>query len=312
MRATALVVALATSVAASSWGSATGGNPQGGPPPQWPQQGQQQGQPQTPYQTTPWGQQQQQWYEPGYPPDQNRQQDWPGKAEWEEEQRKQREEQEKQQNRERAMWTLKQRFPGESQKTLERFLTARKDDADAASEMLGASLRWRRAYGFPVEPTQIAHQLAQGTIFSKGKDYEGRPVIYHIGPGVPPGATPQQIALAVRAAVYWMDEATARSPDGKVTVVIVRDPSAPRGGRLAYPRELAKILELNFPEALAKACVVPADGLFRGLWGVASRFVDEKTRQKINLLADQRELLRFVPYRSFYSLGGQRLPLRFR
>ena len=71
------------------------------------------------------------------------------------------------------MWTLKQRFPGESQKTLERFLTARKDDADAASEMLGASLRWRRAYGFPVEPTQIAHQLAQGTIFSKGKDYEG-------------------------------------------------------------------------------------------------------------------------------------------
>ena len=122
----------------------------------------------------PWGQQQdQQWYQPGYPPDQNRQQDWPGKAEWEEEQRKQREEQEKQQNSERAMWTLKQRFPGESQKTLERFLTARKDDADAASEMLGASLRWSRAYGFPVEPTQIAHQLAQGTIFSKGKDYEG-------------------------------------------------------------------------------------------------------------------------------------------
>ena len=76
---------------------------------------------------------------------------------------------------------------------------------------------------------------------------------------MPPGATPQQIALPC-AAVYWMDEATARSPDGKVTVVIVRDPSAPRGGRLAYPRELAKILELNFPEALAKACVVPADG----------------------------------------------------
>jgi hypothetical protein len=304
MRTAALVVALATTAAASSWGSATGGNPQGQPPQGWPQQ--QQNQQQTPYQTTPWGQQQdQQWYQPGYPPDQNRQQDWPGKAEWEEEQRKQREEQEKQQNRERSMWTLKQRFPGESQKTLERFLTARKDDADAASEMLGASLRWRRAYGFPVEPTQIAHQLAQGTIFSKGKDYEGRPVIYHIGPGVPPGATPQQIALAVRAAVYWMDEATARSPDGKVTVVIVRDPSAPRGGRLAYPRELAKILELNFPEALAKACVVPADGLFRGLWGVASRFVDEKTRQKINLLADQRELLRFVPYQELLqSLGG--------
>ena len=112
-------------------------------------------------------QQDQQWYQPGYPPDnRGQQQDWPGKAEWEEEQRKQREEQEKQQNRERAMWTLKQRFPGENQKTLERFLTARKDDADAASEMLGASLRWRRAYGFPVEPTQIAHQLAQGTIFS--------------------------------------------------------------------------------------------------------------------------------------------------
>ena len=308
-----LIIAIATGAAASSWGSATGGNGNpGGPPPQWPQQGQQQQQQQSPYQTTPWGQADQQWYQPGYPPDTNRQpqqqQDWPGKAEWEEEQRKAREEQEKQQNRERAMWTLKQRFPSESQKTLDRFLTARKDDADAASEMLGASLRWRRAYGFPVEPTQIAHQLAQGTIFARGKDYEGRPVLYHVGPGVPPGATPQQIALAVRAAVYWMDEATQRSPDGKVTVVIVRDPNAPRGGglnKLAYPRELAKILELNFPEALAKACVVPADGLFRGLWGVASRFVDEKTRAKINLLADQRELLRVVPYQELLqSLGG--------
>ena len=167
-RSALVLLALATTAAASSWGSATGGNPQQPPQGGWPQQ---QGQQQTPYQTTPWGQQQnQQWYDPGYPQDnRQQQQDWPGKAEWEEEQRKQREEQEKQQNRERAMWTLKQRFPGENQKTLERFLTARKDDADAASEMLGASLRWRRAYGFPVEPTQIAHQLAQGTIFSKGK-----------------------------------------------------------------------------------------------------------------------------------------------
>ena len=44
---------------------------------------------------------------------------------------------------------------------------------------------------------------------------------------------------------------------------------------------------------------------FEVFWGVASRFVDEKTRQKINLLADQRELLRFVPYQELLqSLGG--------
>ena len=62
------------------------------------------------------------------PPDnQNRQQDWPGKAEWEEEQRKQRKSRKSSRTERRAMWTLKQRFPGESQKTLERFLTARRN-----------------------------------------------------------------------------------------------------------------------------------------------------------------------------------------
>ena len=122
---------------------------------------------------------------------------------------------------------------------------------------------------------------------------------------MPPGATPTANRLS-RARGGLLDGRSYSEIAGwESNRGYCRDPSAPRGGRLAYPRELAKILELNFPEALAKACVVPADGLFRGLWGVASRFVDEKTRQKINLLADQRELLRFVPYQELLqSLGG--------
>ena len=174
--------------------------------------------------------------------------------------------------------------------------------------MLGASMRWRRAYGCPVDPSPIAHQLALGTVFTAGADYEGHPVLYHFGPGVGPNASPQQVALAARAAVYWMEKAVAKSPDGKVVVVVVRDLTAPKGGglnKLAYPRELAKILELNFPESLAKAVIVPADGWFRGLWGVASRFVDAKTRSKIHLLPDHRDLLKHVPYQELLAhLGG--------
>ncbi|EGB09927.1 hypothetical protein AURANDRAFT_62916 [Aureococcus anophagefferens] len=105
-----------------------------------------------------------------------------------------------------------------------------------------------------------------------------------------------------------MEKAVAKSPDGKVVVVVVRDLTAPKGGglnKLAYPRELAKILELNFPESLAKAVIVPADGWFRGLWGVASRFVDAKTRSKIHLLPDHRDLLKHVPYQELLQhLGG--------
>jgi hypothetical protein len=283
-----------------------------GPPPAPPQgYGQQQppygAPPPPPHQRGPPPPAEQQWYSPGYGPADGAQ-SWQQPQRDTEEQRAAREAREKEQARERALWTLKQRFPGLDDATYAKFLTARNDDADAASEMLGASMRWRRAYGCPVDPSPIAHQLALGTVFTAGADYEGHPVLYHFGPGVGPNASPQQVALAARAAVYWMEKAVAKSPDGKVVVVVVRDLTAPKGGglnKLAYPRELAKILELNFPESLAKAVIVPADGWFRGLWGVASRFVDAKTRSKIHLLPDHRDLLKHVPYQELLQhLGG--------
>ncbi|KAH8059145.1 hypothetical protein JL722_5699 [Aureococcus anophagefferens] len=266
-----------------------------GPPPPPPQgYGQQQppygAPPPPPHQRGPPPPAEQQWYSPGYGPADGAQ-SWQQPQRDTEEQRAAREAREKEQARERALWTLKQRFPGLEDTTYAKFLTARNDDADAASEMLGASMR-----------------LALGTVFTAGADYEGHPVLYHFGPGVGPNASPQQVALAARAAVYWMEKAVAKSPDGKVVVVVVRDLTAPKGGglnKLAYPRELAKILELNFPESLAKAVIVPADGWFRGLWGVASRFVDAKTRSKIHLLPDHRDLLKHVPYQELLQhLGG--------
>ncbi|KAK7232675.1 hypothetical protein SO694_00035353 [Aureococcus anophagefferens] len=155
-----------------------------------------------------------------------------------------------------------QRFPGLEDTTYAKFLTARNDDADAASEMLGASMRWRRCTGR---------------------------------------------ARAERAAAYWMEKAVAKSPDGKVVVVVVRDLTAPKGGgglnKLAYPASSPRSSSSTSP-SLAKAVIVPADGWFRGLWGVASRFVDAKTRSKIHLLPDHRDLLKHVPYQELLQLGG--------
>ncbi|KAJ1458791.1 CRAL-TRIO domain-containing protein [Pelagophyceae sp. CCMP2097] len=208
--------------------------------------------------------------------------------------------------KEQREWAdMRSRFPPNVEDaTLKRFLLARQGDAEPAAAMLEASLRWRRAYGCPVDPNAVAHQLALGTLFRAGSDYEGRPVLYHFG-SVPPNATPEQIALAVRAAVFWMDVATAASPDGKVTVVICRNPQAAHRPSLAYPRQLAKILELNFPESLHKAVIWPCDVGFKTLWGIASRFVDAKTRNKIALVTDAPEITKFVPRAELLTfLGG--------
>jgi hypothetical protein len=64
---------------------------------------------------------------------------------------------------------MRSRFPSSiDDTTLRRFFTARQGDADAASAMLESSLRWRRAYGCPVDPHAIAHQLSLGNIFTAG------------------------------------------------------------------------------------------------------------------------------------------------
>ena len=212
------------------------------------------------------------------------------------------------------------RFPDVDEPTRERFLKARKFDVEEASQMLEASQRWRRAYGCPVDPSTIGHQLALGTIFTAGKDYDGNPVLYHLGGGLPNSATNDQVTLAARAAVFWMEKAlTEAGANGKVTVVVIRDAAfnndrnrPARGfGSLRYPRHLAKILQNNFPESLAKAVVFPADPWFSTLWKVASRFVDVETRAKIHLVANRNDLLKYIPYDQLLTFLGGGNPYRF-
>lgn len=222
-----------------------------------------------------------------------------------------------------AMREMQMRFQGIDERHIVKFLKARKFDVEAASQMLGASLRWRRAYGCPVDPVPIAHQLALGAIFEAGVDYDGHPIIYHFSSGLGTNPTADQVALAARAAVYWMERATAKSKDGKVTVVVVRDVAlraamgdthqSGGGGfsNLRYPRHLAKILEANFPESLHRAVVYPADAWFSTLWKVASRFIDADTRNKIALVGDRSELLKYIPYNQLLHMLSGANPYRF-
>uniref|UniRef100_A0A7S3NKY8 CRAL-TRIO domain-containing protein n=1 Tax=Aureoumbra lagunensis TaxID=44058 RepID=A0A7S3NKY8_9STRA len=231
--------------------------------------------------------------------------------EWQRQQQEAEEKARAEAKKQEAIRWMAARFPSVDEKLREKFLVARKYEAVEASQMLEASLRWRRAYGCPVDPVPIAHQLALGTIFMAGRDYDGHPIVYHIGGGLPGTATEAQVALAARAAVFWMERATRYSPDGKVTVVVIRDAAfpgkpQPRGlGSLRYPRHLAKILEANFPESLAKAVIYPGDGWFSTIWRVASRFVDAETRNKIHLVGNKRDLLKYVPHDQLLAfLGG--------
>lgn len=251
----------------------------------------------------------------------------PEQRQWQQEQEEKRQKEEERRRKEEekaaALREMQIRFRSVGDDVmLKKFLKARKYDVEAASQMLGASLRWRRAYGCPIDPVPIAHQLALGAVFESGLDYDGHPVIYHFSSGLGPNPSADQVALAARAAVYWMEKATKKSKDGKVTVVVVRDialRNAQQGGggggggftNLRYPRHLAKILEANFPESLKRAVVYPADSWFSTLWKVASRFVDADTRAKIALVTDRSELLKYIPYNQLLRTLGGANPYRF-
>lgn len=73
---------------------------------------------------------------------------------------------------------MRERFPGQSDDTLARYLIARKDDYELACAQLDRAISWRAAH-YPILKSTFMKELSTGKLYVRGVDKEGRPLLIY-------------------------------------------------------------------------------------------------------------------------------------
>lgn len=179
-------------------------------------------------------------------------------------------------------------FPTESHRTLTRFLIARKGSLELATGMLRESLDWKVKNLRNIE--EVRNALNAKALFSHSKSRSGTNVIYFRG-----ALYDRSIASTtdyVKAAAHiiekqFFNEVSENRPT-KVSVLI--HTAYVEGGinapaDLAFIKEFVKVLSDNFPERLERLIIYPFPWFGRAIWSVAKTFMDQRTVDKVVLLA---------------------------
>lgn len=179
-------------------------------------------------------------------------------------------------------------FPGESRRTLARFLIARKGSVEVASAMLKASIQWKKENLNSIE--DVRNALKAKALFSHSKSKSGTNIIFFRG-----ALYDRSIASTtdyVKAAAHIIDEQfvneVSENKPSKVSVLI--HTAFVEGGinapaDLGFIKEFVKVLSDNFPERLERLIIYPFPWFGRAIWSVAKTFIDQRTVDKVILLA---------------------------
>lgn len=199
---------------------------------------------------------------------------------------------------------LKQSFPEVSDTTLARFLLARNNDLQQATEMLTAHLQWK-VDNLPVYKADCMEELAKKKALVHGFDKEGHPVIYFRAKYNDPWA--RNLEDALRAFIWCLEVAIARmGPEvSKVTIVIDRNGFSQKNVDFELARAVSKVLSANYPERLYRCIVHPAGMVYYSLWNTVKWFFDPATREKVVPLMYQSALQDYIASDQLVaSLGG--------
>ena len=199
---------------------------------------------------------------------------------------------------------LTKRFPRTDDRILRRFLIARGGDANAAAEMYQAHLEWRKTVPADLRSAAL-QELKKGKFTIRGRDRYGHPIIHWRTKFNDPDT--RDLNEAVWAVVYLAEMLTekedASNPDGMATVIVDRTDGIPD---LALVKQLAGVMQKNYPERLHVGYVLPVNMVARGIWATVKYFFDAKTRSKFVLLPGPETLLEHVlPDELPVRLGGK-------
>lgn len=186
-----------------------------------------------------------------------------------------------------------------------RFLRARNDDVAKAWAMLSADLKWRESMGIKVlmarSPEEVAGLSAEKLasmlpMWHQGFCKTGRPVMFkHYGHArIAALLEHTSMENLVRFHVYENERASilcaeqseklAREIETVVYILDV-DKWKPMGltAALEFCKQMAKIDSDHYPERLGRLFVVNASNTVYYFWKLIRMFIDEKTRQKVEI-----------------------------
>lgn len=180
-----------------------------------------------------------------------------------------------------------------SDSTYLRFARAHDGNATKASELLGATLKWRKQtkpYAITMEEVQNA--MKQTTMFCGGRCKIGCPVIAMVL-GMPNDCTVEE---RTKRLVYIMEE-TQRKGYERITWII--DFGAMGSHRDEHSKEARKetmkILQDYYPERMERILLYRTSWYIRMLLGVAKMFMDARTAAKVyNAGRTIEELEKFI------------------
>lgn len=171
---------------------------------------------------------------------------------------------------------------------IRRFLRARNQDIEKATNLLIKYLKWRKEFvpDGSISVSDISNQLADNKLFMQGLDKMGRPVVVCYGGR----HKPTNLDEFKRFVTYSLDQICSRMPSGQEKFVCIGDlegwgySSSDIRGYLAA----LSILQDCYPERLGKLIIVHVPYIFMTVWKAIYPFIDSKTKKKIIFVDDKK------------------------
>lgn len=200
-----------------------------------------------------------------------------------------------------------------SDSTYLRYLRARNNDVDKASEMLNNTITWRNTFGLPGlyrgDWKQIlSTENATGKMFVRGFDREGHPLVYlrpkcentfdHNG-------NLKHMVFQMEKAIKTM-ESEGKGVEKLALLIDFDGYSVFNAPPMSTSMETLNILQNHYPERLHRAYCLNPPWLFQGFWSVISPFIDPVTKKKIVMVTDLKTLEKDIdPAMLETSIGGK-------
>lgn len=179
-----------------------------------------------------------------------------------------------------------------------RYLRSYSWDQDQAQQQLMQTVWWRRnRRPHHVRPEEVMATAARGSVYRKGFDVHGHPIVYF-----KPGREPAQSAKAAQEyTLYTMEKAIhsadkSRGKDQLVFLVDFTGFSITQVPSMDLSKEVVGILNDHYTDILAKAYMVDAPSYFDAVWKFVKMMLHPLTASKVEFIqtSNKKELARLM------------------
>jgi hypothetical protein len=188
---------------------------------------------------------------------------------------------------------LKAQFPELNDDIIARYLIARDNDLEAATELLSKAEKWRSLH-YPILKEDCVNELSKGTFYTHGVDKEDRPLfIVH---GIRHDPSTRDIVELAKAVLWMGEQVIKRLPADKsqYTVLLDLTDCGLAQTDIDFCRQFTSLFLSQHPERLHRAIVFPSGLIFNSTWAVCKLFFDPITADKVCPVNELSEIEEYI------------------